>query len=62
MPPDTFWDEVTYSGIGSYYLARPPIGLTEGSTSELPLGDLNAFNAVVRRIRAAIDVTSSSIL
>jgi hypothetical protein len=56
LPP--FWKEVSHSGIGSYYLSQTPEGLSGGTLAELPKGDLGAFKAVVREIRARVDGSS----
>ena len=58
LPP--FWQEVSRSGVGSYYLSQAPGGLREGTLAKLPKGDLGAFNAVVREIRARVDGGSAT--
>ena len=54
-PPREFWDEVSRSGIGRYYLTRPLHDAREGTLDQLPKGDEGAFKAVVRHIRAGVD-------
>jgi len=54
-PPAAFWDEVSSSGIGSYFLTEPPTGVREGTLAQLPKGDQGAFDAAVRYIRSRID-------
>jgi superfamily II DNA/RNA helicase len=54
-PPPGFWEKVSRSGIGGYYLTSPPWGLREGTLAQLPKGDRGAFDAIVREIRARVD-------
>ena len=54
-PPASFWDTVTSTGIGDYYLAVPPSGSTQGQMEDLPKGHRGAFDAVVEIIRRKVD-------
>lgn len=54
-PPAGFWEEVSRSGIGDYFLTNPPAALRSGALAELPRGHRGAFDAVVREIRARED-------
>ncbi len=54
-PPPAFWDEVSKSGVGQYFLANPPANLHEGTLTQLPKGHREAFEALVREIRARED-------
>jgi len=54
-PPPEFWDDVAQSGIGAYYMTQRPMNLRTGTLAQLPTGDRNAFDAVVRQIRARVD-------
>lgn len=53
--PMQFWEKLSESGIGDYYLANPPEGRCQGSIDELPKGHRGAFNAVIQNIRMRVD-------
>lgn len=50
-PPDDFWTKIDESGIGNYYLAHPPAGITMGTLDQLSADNLDAFNAFVKTYR-----------
>jgi hypothetical protein len=54
-PSVDFWEVVTISGIGDYYLANPPTGIREGTLEQLPKGDRGAFDAVILALQARKD-------
>ena len=54
-PPAGFWEEVSRSGIGEYFLTNPPAGLRSGTLAQLPRGHRGAFDAIIREIRARED-------
>lgn len=59
-PPPAFWEEVSKSGIGQYFLTNPPGILREGTLAQLPRGHRGAFEALVREIRAREDGNKST--
>lgn len=56
--PPQFWDEVSRSGIGDYFFAKPLSGLREGKLEQLSQGYRNAFEAVIYHIRMRVDSVS----
>ena len=46
-PPAGFWDFVSASGVGNYFYANPPSGVTQGPLETLPGGHAEAFRRVV---------------
>lgn len=54
-PPRAFWEEVSISGVGQYFLANPPENLREGTLAQLPKEHRGAFDALVREIRVRED-------
>lgn len=54
-PPPAFWEEVSRSGVGQYFLTNPPDNLREGTLEQLPKGHRGAFEALVQEIRARED-------
>lgn len=53
--PSRFWDDVQESGVGDWFIANPPQGITEGTLEQLPKGHPGAFDAMTREIRARVD-------
>jgi hypothetical protein len=49
-PSAEFWQQVQGSGVGNYFLAHPPEGVTGGPLTSLPIGQKRAFDAVVARL------------
>jgi hypothetical protein len=56
--PEDFLDEASRSGIGDYFLSKPPNAATQGTIDQLPKGDRGAFDAAVKAIRAHEDTAS----
>lgn len=56
-PPQSFWDDLSRSGIGNYYCSNPPRGLQAGTLDQLPAGHHGAFDALVKEIRSVVDST-----
>ena len=54
-PPARFWEDVQQSGIGDWFNANPPNGISEGTLDLLPKGHRGAFDSLVREIRARVD-------
>ena len=54
-PPADFWDAVTETQLGDYFLSNPPAGLRAGSIQQLPRGHRGAFESVIKEIRLRID-------
>jgi hypothetical protein len=54
-PPTGFWDTVTSTGIGDYFLAVPPSGSMQGRMEDLPKGHREAFDAVTAIIRRRVN-------
>jgi hypothetical protein len=52
--PKEFWDHVSESGVGNYYYAHPPAGLSCGTLDKLPEGHRKAFDRIVARIRTGL--------
>ena len=52
-PPTNFWQHVDQSGIGNYFLAHPPSGLTRGSLDQLPVGHIEAFESAISHYRVS---------
>ncbi len=59
-PSPAFWEEVSRSGIGHYFLTNPPGNLREGTLAQLPKGHRGAFEALVHEIRAREDGDKST--
>jgi hypothetical protein len=53
--PLGFWEEVSKSGIGDYFLTNPPEGQRSGTLAQLPRGHRGAFDAILRAVRARED-------
>ncbi len=49
--PADFWDVVNASSIGSYYCARPPDGVREGTLDQLSGGHRGAFEWITNLLR-----------
>jgi hypothetical protein len=54
-PPAGFWEDVDRSGVGEWFKANPPTGLSSGTIDQLPKGHRGAFESLVREIRARVD-------
>jgi hypothetical protein len=53
--PAGFTEYVSRSGIGGYFMTRPPDGLLSGALDQLPPGHPGAFQAVINQLRARED-------
>ena len=51
-PPAGFWRHVDQSGIGNYFLAHPPSGVTRGALEQLPAGHREAFESAISHHRS----------
>lgn len=50
-PPPDFWVRVAESGVGNYFFSVLPPGKLAGGLDELPKGDRNAFEYIVKVIQ-----------
>jgi hypothetical protein len=50
-PSTAFWDELSKSNVGNYFLSAPPSGMKSGSLEQLPVGHRKAFAEITEWIR-----------
>ena len=52
-PSREFWSQVDDSGIGNFFLANPPSGLSSGTLDQLSDGHREAFESAISYLRSS---------